>query len=105
VTWGHLDEVRFALGAARHDEGTARVKAATRRRVEGAGHLSAEDDLLFLLVGVRWKGGGEERLGVRVERVGTELQAVGHLHELPQIHHRDLLADVRDGRQIVGDEQ
>jgi hypothetical protein len=54
---------------------------------------------------VRREGCGEKRLGVRVERVGAELEALGHFHELPQIHHRDLLADVRDRRQIMGDEQ
>jgi hypothetical protein len=105
VTGGDLDEIGLSLGAARHDKGTAGVEVAARWRVECARHLAAEDDLFFLLVGVRRKGGGEEGFGVRVERVGTEIEAVGHLYELPQIHHRDLLADVRDRRQIMGDEQ
>src|SRR5262244_162783 len=105
VTGGDLDEIGLSLRASRHDEGTARVEVAARRRVEGAGHLAAEDDLLLLLVGMRRKGGGEEGFGVRVQRVGTELKALGYFHDLPQIHHSDLLADVRDRRQIVGDEQ
>src|SRR5262250_245643 len=51
VTGGDLDEIGLSLRASRHDEGTARVEVAARWRVEGAGHLSAEDDLFFLLVG------------------------------------------------------
>src|SRR5215813_8639547 len=105
VTGGDLDEIGLSLRASRHDEGTARVEVAARWRVEGARHLPAEDDLFFLLVGVGRKGGGEEGLGVRVERVGTELKALGYLDELAKIHHRDLLADVRDRRQVVSDEQ
>src|SRR5262245_32062968 len=54
---------------------------------------------------MRRKGGGEEGFGVRVQRVGTELKALSYFYDLSQIHHRDLLADVRDRRQIVGDEQ
>jgi hypothetical protein len=66
VARGDLDEIGLSLRAAWHDEGTAGVEVAARRRVEGAGHFSAEDDLLLLLVGMRRKGGGEEGLGVRV---------------------------------------
>src|SRR5262245_13379891 len=71
VIWGDLDEIGLSLGAARHDEGTVGMEVAARRRVEGARHLAAEDDLFSLLVGVRRQGGGEEGFGIRMERLAT----------------------------------
>src|SRR5439155_22779864 len=50
--------------AACHDFWTARVEVAPRRRVERARNLAGQHDLLALLVRVRGKRGGEERLRV-----------------------------------------
>ena len=40
-----------------------------------------------------------------MERPGAQLETLGHLDELAQVHHGGLLAQVRDRRQIVRDEQ
>jgi len=40
-----------------------------------------------------------------MERLGAQLEALGHLHELSQVHHGGLPAQVHHRRQIVRDEQ
>ena len=37
-----------------------------------------------------------------MHRLGVQLLAVGQLHDLPQIHNRDAVADVLDHPQIHG---
>ena len=58
-----------------------------------------------LVVGVRRQRRGKQRLGIRVQRMRAELEAVGELDELAEIHDRDAVADMRHGGQIVADEQ
>ena len=60
---------------------------------------------LLLVVGMGRQRGGEERLGVRVHRAGAQLVALRRLDDLAQVHHRDAVADVGDGGQVVADEQ
>src|SRR3989442_4644035 len=105
VPGGQLDELRLLLGAAGHDEGAARVEMTAPRRVQGAGDLAGEHDLVPRLVRMRGKRRGEQRLGVGMERGRAELEAGGDLDELAQVHHGGLLAEVRHRRQIVRDEQ
>ena len=54
---------------------------------------------------MRRKRGGEERLGVGVHRTRAQRVTLRRLHDLPEVHHRDPMADVRHGGQIVADEQ
>ena len=77
----------------------------TSRRIEGGRHLAGERDLLARLVRVRGERRREERLGVGVEGVGAQLQAVGDLDELAEIHHGRAMAQMRHGGQIVRDEE
>src|SRR5262245_10526986 len=60
VVGADLLHLRLDLGALLHRERTARMEAAARRRVDGRGHLAAEDDLLARDVGVGRQRGREQ---------------------------------------------
>ena len=49
--------------------------------------------------------GREERLRVGVLRPREQLVPRGDLDELPEVHHRDAVAEVLHGREVVRDEQ
>jgi hypothetical protein len=46
----------------------------------------------------------QERFGVRVARSGEERWRAGLLDDLSGVHHHDVIGDVGDHPQIVGDE-
>src|SRR5262245_62485229 len=94
VTCRQLDERGLVLGAARHDERAAGMKVATPRRVDGTRHFTREHDLFPRLIGMRRQRGREQRLRVRMQWSRAQLQALGHLHELAQVHHGGLLTQV-----------
>src|SRR6266446_2901567 len=105
VTGGELSQHRLLFRASGHCVWAAWVEAAAGRRVEGTRHLAAEDDLPPRLVGVRGQRRREQRLGVGVEWGGAELEAVGHLDELAEIHDRRLVAQMRDRGEVMGNKQ
>src|SRR5215475_5063291 len=76
-------------------------------RIQRAGHLSREEYPLSLHVYYRvgYGYGGQERLGIGVERVSIDLVPLRDLDDVAQVHHRHPIADVPYHRQIVGDEQ
>src|SRR5215472_11338579 len=104
VPWGNLLAQRWFDGAARHRFGTARVEAAARRGREGARHFAGDRQLLARLVGMRRQSRGKERLRVWVERFFAKFEGFGQFDDLPEIHDRDAVADMRHGRKIVPDE-
>ena len=55
--------------------------------------------------GVRDGDGGEQRLGVGVERVAVQLLGAGDLDDLAQIHDGHAVRDVLDHGKVVGDEE
>src|SRR5205807_6097661 len=60
---------------------------------------------LRLQVRVGDRDRAEQRLRVRVQRVGVDLFGVRDLDDLAEVHHGDPVAQVADDRQVVGDEQ
>jgi len=107
VTRGGLDELRVHLGTDLLRLPATGVEAAARGRVHRRGHVAGEDDALALLLDLRVgdRDGREQRLAVRVERVLVEVDAVGELDDLAQVHDRDSVADVAHDREVVRDEQ
>src|SRR5215471_8662269 len=51
------------------------------------------------------QSGDEQSLGIGMQGARAQLGAVGGLNDLTKVHHRDAVADVGDGGQIVADEQ
>ena len=96
---------RLLLGTAWHGIGTARVEAAARGWVEGAGDFAGEHDVFPLVIGMGWQGGGKQGLGVGMQRMGAEFLAVGQLDYLTQVHHGNAMADVGDGGQVMANEE
>ena len=51
------------------------------------------------------QGGGEQRLGVGMQRLAGERARLAAFDDLAEIHHHDLVAHVRHGGEVVGDEE
>jgi len=60
------------------------MEVAARWGIESAGHLAREDDLFPRLVGMGGQGGSKQGLRVRVQRLGTQFEAIGDLDNLPR---------------------
>ena len=73
---------RLFLSAARHGVGAARVETAAGGWVEGTGDFAGEYDVLPLVIGMGWQGGGKQGLGIGMQRLGAEFLAVGQLDYL-----------------------
>src|SRR5882724_3330761 len=91
--------------ALRHSMRTPRMKAAARWWIERARDLAADRQLFISFIGMRRQGCGKQRLRVGVERFGAELQAVGELDDLPEIHNGNPMADMGHRRQVMADEE
>ena len=82
----------YPLAALDRDRAT-RMEDATRGRIDRARHLAFDrPELAGLLdAGVGHRHRGEERLGIRVERIVEELVAGRQLDDTAEIHDRDAL--------------
>ena len=74
-------------------EGAAGGEAAAGLGVHGVRDLAAEQDALFLVVDVHGRDRAQQRLRIGVERVLEELVGLARLHELAEIHDRDVARD------------
>ena len=85
----------------------AGVEVAPRRRVHRRRDVAAQDDPppVALDLRVRDRHGRQQGHRVRMERLAVELARRRQLHDPPEVHHGDPVADVADHRQVVGDEQ
>lgn len=84
--------------------GAAGRKTAAGSRVHRAGQFAAHD-LGGKLFGLQAGDGHsiQQTLGIGVERILEQILGLGIFHTLAQIHDHDLVADVLDHAQIVGD--
>ena len=108
VALADLQQRRLDLRADLLGELAAGAEPAARRRVDRARHVALEADALattahrrLLHVGHR----GEQCLGVGVVRAAVDRLAVTDLHDLAEVHHGDLGAEVTHDGQVVGDEE
>src|SRR3954468_19560394 len=98
----HIAEARLGARAAR-------MERAARWEVEEARDLGSLQHHAPLRAGRRrisFGDGGDDRLGVRMCRVGHEGLARAELDDAPEVHDRDapLAPEVPRDREIVGDE-
>src|SRR5918911_69380 len=107
ATRGTVDgyQLRALFSAAWHRKRTARVEVAAGGRLERARHAAADYQYLVLVVGISGQGGGKERACIRVKGCCAELVRRRLLDDLAEVHHRDAVADVRHGRQVMANEQ
>ena len=67
--------------------------------------LALERDLVHFDPRIRDRNGGQQRLCVGMYRRTEELLCISDLHDLPQIHNHDLVGQMLDNAQIVGNKQ
>src|SRR6266852_3211385 len=86
---------------------TPRVEPAPRWRVHRRRDLPLDQHRLAPPLDQRIRHGNrrQQRLRVRVLRVLVNVDAVGDLHHLPQVHDRYPVRQVPHHREVVGDEQ
>ena len=106
MTGSNLFHAGIRLGlAAVHLLIAAAAETAVILRIDGTGHITAQDDAFLLDPRVDIGDRGEERFGVRVLWIIVELLFVGDLDQFTQIHDADAVADVFDDIEAVGDEE
>src|SRR5947209_6667929 len=101
---GLASEHGLVRRAVRHREGTAGMEATATGWGERARHLAGQHAVRTWRIEVDGQGRREERSRVRVLRLEGYRVGVAPLHDLPEIHHGDGVADVGDGGRIVGAE-
>ena len=80
------------------------MKSAPRRGCKRAGNLTAERQPLLRLVGMSRQRSNEQRLRVGMQGC-RKVRRPQPIDELAEIHHSDPVADMRDRREIVADEE
>ena len=106
VGWGEVSDFWSNLLADIPDcFRTPRMKAATRGNAERTWDISLEEDLVFRLFCLGKRHSGQEGPGVRVHRCFKEFIRITLLHDLPQIHHCQPIADVSNDRKVVRDKE
>src|SRR5579885_1025460 len=76
-------------------------------RIDRAGYVALQDNALaaFLNGRIGYRNGGEQRLGIRVQRHLVERLALCQFHHSSQVHHGHAIADMFHDRQIESHEQ
>lgn len=93
------------LGAADiANDRTARMKMTSMRNVRGTRHVAAEHDPRAFPLRIRHRGGGEQRLGVRMMRRAEQSGGFRDFHQTAEIHDRDTMRDVPHHREVVRNE-
>ena len=85
--------------------GTAGMEPAALGWIGRRGDIPLQDDAVHLLIGVGIGDGGEQRLGIRMQRFAEDLLLGTELHHSAQIHDEDLIGNELNDTQIVRNEQ
>jgi hypothetical protein len=94
-------EVRVDVAALRQRDRAARVEAAALRDVYGVRRFALEDLRPGAVARVAARDDREERLRVRVPRVGDDLGGGALLDDPAEVHDRDPVGEAGGGRQVV----
>jgi hypothetical protein len=99
-------QLRDHLGTFSHGDWATWVEDTSRRRVQRTRYLSAQHDAfpVGLHLRARNRHRRQQRSGVGVQGIVVEPLAVGHFHDLAEIHHCHPVGDVADDGEVVGDE-
>ena len=80
-------------------------KAAARLRVNGALKLADELHPLHFLPAAGDGNGRQQSLGIGMQWLAEQLRGIRCLHQLAQVHHRDLIGEELHHRQVMGDKE
>ena len=83
------------------------MKRATSGRIQRTGDFAGQHDALAAALNGRVGdgNGGDQCLSIRVQRILVETIPVRQFDNAAQIHHRDSVANMPDGGEIMRDEQ
>ena len=103
----HIPQFRRFLTAAGICVRASCAELAAFRSVDGAWNFAFQLDpgLCPVLIRIRFGDGGEQRFGVRMQRVGINLLAGGSFYQGTQIHHTDVVGNVAHHGKVMGDKQ
>ena len=82
-----------------------RVEAAAGGKLDRTGHIAGKNDALAPGGRIRHRDRGEQRFGVRMQRIAEQLARRRDFDDPAEIHHGDPVADVLDHGQIMRDEE
>ena len=91
--------------AAVHHIAAAGMEGAARWRIDRAWHVAVDQRLERFGFGIGDRNRGQQRLRIGMARMCEQFGLLGDLDNAPEIHHGDAVADMRDHRKIVRDEQ
>jgi hypothetical protein len=100
-----LPERRFQLGAIRCTRGTSRMEMASCRRIDRAGDLPLEDNFRPFQSRVCHRDRRKKGLGIGMPGILVEELGWSHLHDPSQVHDRDVVTDMSDDIEVMGDEE
>ena len=92
---------RRPAGAGGARRGAARREAATGQRAERRGYGTGDTDE----AGAAFRMAGQQRLRVRVQRTVEQRGRGAGFHRLPGIDDGDIVAELGDDAEVVGDEE
>ena len=101
----HLDERRVGHPATGLSVRAASVETATARRSHGARHVALEDQALGTASRrIRHWRGGEQRLGVGMQRCREQRTLICQLDDAAEVHHGDAVAHMAHNGKVMADE-
>ena len=99
---GRLAQEWLGLCTYWHSLGTPGVKAAPAGGIEWTRYLTRQNHLSMYVIGMGWERIAQQHLGIRMQRVGIEFHAGRSLDQLAEVHDTDLVTDIFDDGQIMG---
>src|SRR5712664_1555223 len=99
----YFHQRRYLLKALLYGKRTSRMEAAARGHCRGIGH-EALDRAEPLLVEVQPGDRAEQPHRIRVLRLGEEPRYGATLDYLPGVHHDDVVGELGDHAEVVGDQ-
>ena len=103
----HLTQCRLLRPALFGRIRTSGVETAALRRIERCRKVALQKDSLLLrfLFSGKDRSRGKQRPGIGMGGMIENLLLTSHLHNLPEIHHRHIVADEAHNAEIMGDEK
>ena len=100
----HFNQLRVMDPARFVGVDAARGESALVRKVNGRCNLPLQNNALCFVMDIRHRDGGEQRLGIRMDGVFKQTLGGGFLHYTAQIHNSNVIREMVDHREVVGDE-
>jgi len=105
VVFVHLNHLRNISIADLSSQGATGMEAASGRRIQGSWDLPCQRNYVQNGLWIWNRNSRKQCLGVRMTWVFKEPALRGHLHNFPEIHHRHMITEILNHREIVRDKK